>query len=98
MNSPEHLMMCDEEATAWKLWSALARLAPERLRRQEDGKLMSFAQFRDRFCATVPSSCGRGKVIGLQNVPELRQRLKGFTLREDVFVDLPASNDSEKGR
>ena len=76
-----------------ELWPMLAGLSPGRLRDEATGKLMTYARFRDRFCVTVPSGYGNGlKVIGVQNAPDLRKRLQGFSLRRmktDVLKSLP---------
>lgn len=74
-------------------WAMLAGLAPHRLRRsQADSQLLTYGEFRRRFCLLRPSGYGRGdKVIGAQNVAELRDRLAGFYLRrlEREVLSLP---------
>ncbi len=76
-----------------EVWAMLAGIAPALVRDAETGKLLSYAQWRDRFCVTVPSTYGtRLKVIGIQRAPELRSRLGVFSLRRlkvDVLPDLP---------
>lgn len=64
-------------------WAMLAGLAPQRLRKSKiDPALFTYGEFRRRFCVLRPSQYGRGdKVIGAQNVEELRARLAGFYLR-----------------
>lgn len=71
-----------------ELWSVLAGLAPDRLR--HDGKLLSYHQWRRRFCVLQPTPYG-DRVVGVQNAPELRQRLAGFALRrmKTDELDLP---------
>lgn len=61
-----------------EMWSTLAGLAPERLR--HDGRLLSYHDWRRRFCALQPTPYG-DRVVGVQNRDELRQRLAGFGLR-----------------
>lgn len=75
---------------AAELWTMLAGLAPERV--TVDGRLLSWEAFRRRFCELVPSAYGDGwKVRGNRNVPELRDRIAGFTLRRTKrqCLDLP---------
>ncbi len=76
-----------------EIWSALAGVDPERLRDKTTGKLLSYTQWRDRFCVMAPSGYGNGfKIIGIKNAPELRERLGSFGLRrlkKDVLKDLP---------
>lgn len=65
---------------AGELWPMLAGLAPERLR--QDGKLLNYGAFLDRFCVLAPNPFGtKPKIVGLKNPNELRERLKGFYLR-----------------
>lgn len=74
-------------------WTMLAGLDPERLRDKETRKLLSYTQWRDRFCITRPAFNNRGVVVlGVKNAPELRERLKGFGLRRlqtQVLQELP---------
>lgn len=72
------------------VWTALAGVAPGRLR-TDAGKLLTYGQFRDRFCITRPTGFGsKVQVIGVQNVDELRKRLAGFYLRRGKdTLDLP---------
>lgn len=72
------------------VWTALAGCAPRRLR-TDAGKLLTYAQFRDRYCITRPSGFGtKVQVIGVQNTDDLRKRLAGFYLRRTKDVlDLP---------
>lgn len=76
-----------------ELWTPLAGMAPDRLRDKSTGKLLNYDEWRERFCVTKPSGYGDGySVIGVKNVPELKERLKGFSLRrlkKDVLPDLP---------
>lgn len=69
---------------ATELWLPLAGIAPERLR--HNGKLLTFDQWRDRFCVTRRARAGRTMrtvVVGLrtENAAELRKRVAGFALR-----------------
>lgn len=73
-----------------EMWAMLAGMASWRLR--HGGRLLSYRQFRERFCVLVPSGYGRGeRVVGAKNVEELRQRLDGFYLRrrETEVLTLP---------
>lgn len=65
---------------AGELWPMLAGIAPDRLR--QDGKLLNYGAFLDRFCVLAPNPFGtKPKIVGLKNPDELRERLKGFYLR-----------------
>lgn len=76
-----------------ELWPMLAGLAPDRLRvEQGSQRLLNYSAFRDRFCVTEPAFRGRGvRVVAAKNVPELRSRLLGFSLRrmKEQVLDLP---------
>ena len=79
---------------AGELWPILASLRPDLIRR-EDGQLMSKTAFEDRYCEkqTIRVNGRNIEVIsGSKNVPELRQRLNGFFIREtkaNVLKELP---------
>jgi SWI/SNF-related matrix-associated actin-dependent regulator 1 of chromatin subfamily A len=73
-----------------EVWTMLAGMAPERIR-GEDGKLLTWGQWRSRFAVTVPTIYG-DRVESLKNLPELNRRLAGFMLRrlkKNVLTDLP---------
>lgn len=73
-----------------ELWSMLAGIAPTRL--AHEGRMLSYAQWRDRYCVLAPTGYGRGwKIVGAQNTKELKQRLDGFALRrlKSEVLDLP---------
>lgn len=75
-----------------ELWTMLAALAPERLAVTTGGPPMSWWQFRRRFCLLQPSRFDpAGKVVGTQNMADLRARLRGFALRRRTtdVLDLP---------
>lgn len=65
-----------------ELWTMLAGLAPQRVAEAPGGPPMSWRRFRSRYCLTAPSPYGDGtRVVGMQNGAELRERLRGFSLR-----------------
>lgn len=65
---------------ATNLWTMLAALSPERI--TFDDRMLTWTQFRARYCVLAPSPYGDGwKVVGQKNAAELRERLKGFALR-----------------
>lgn len=73
-----------------ELWTHLWGLFPSSIP-NEIGRPMSFKAFRSRYCVTKPTLYGI-KVIRNKNVTELRDKVKGFSLRrlkKDV-LDLPA--------
>ena len=78
---------------AGELWPVLASLRPDLI--TENGKCMSKTAFEDRYCEkkTLRVNDRSIEVIsGSKNIPELRQRLNGFFLREtkaNVLKDLP---------
>lgn len=74
-----------------ELWTMLAGL--DRRRLADGNRPMNWYQFRERFCVLErsPFTPDGVKVVGTQNVDELKQRLQGFALRrlkKDV-LDLP---------
>ena len=78
---------------AGELWPILASLRPDLI--MENGKPMSKTAFEDRYCEKQNMRVN-GHMIevisGSKNVPELRQRLNGFFIREtkaNVLKDLP---------
>ena len=78
---------------AGELWPILASLRPDLI--MENGKPMSKTAFEDRYCKKQHMRVN-GRMIevisGSKNVPELRQRLNGFFIREtkaNVLKDLP---------
>lgn len=68
-----------------ELWSALAGIAPERLR--HEGKLLAYHDWRRRFCALQPTPYG-DRVVGVLRRDELRTRLDGFALRRTKAEEL----------
>jgi len=81
-----------------ELWTHLTGIAPERIAKEFDATIelepqpMRFIEFRRQYCKLKPSDYGDGwKVVGSRNTRELRERLKGFSLRRTVkgTLDLP---------
>lgn len=75
-----------------ELWTHLAALAPDRIRDDSTGRMMSFEDFRWRYCQLAPAEYGSGwKVVGAKNLDDLRRRLDGFALRRRLAdeLDLP---------
>lgn len=67
---------------ASELWTHLMALAPGRVLVPNTRRPMSWTEFRNRFCVLAPSPYKDGwKVVGPQNVAELRRRVHGFYLR-----------------
>lgn len=65
-----------------ELWPMLVSLAPERITLAQGGPPMNWYQFRGRYCVVRPDRYKpEGKVVGVQNGAELRERMKGFALR-----------------
>lgn len=75
-----------------EMWSMLRGLAPERIT-GADGRPMTWRQFRERYCVLAPSSFTPDgvRVVGARNIPELRDRMRGFSLRrlKAHVLDLP---------
>ena len=65
-----------------ELWTMLAGLAPERIH-DAAGKPMHWRAFRDRYCELAPSAFTPDgvRVVGAKNLDELRDRMRGFSLR-----------------
>ena len=78
---------------AGELWPILASLRPDLI--TENGKCMSKSAFEDRYCKKQHMRVNNRMIeviSGSKNVPELRQRLNGFFIREtkaNVLKDLP---------
>lgn len=74
-----------------ELWTMLRGTAPERTRGGGVGPL-SWWSFRERYCRVVPSEYDpKGRVVGVRNGAELRERLRGYALRRLLTdeLDLP---------
>ena len=78
---------------AGELWPILASLRPDLI--TENGKCMSKSAFEDRYCKKQHMRVNNRMIeviSGSKNVPELRQRLNGFFIREtkaNVLKELP---------
>ena len=82
---------------AGELWPILASLRPDLIK--ENGKPMKRDRFEEQYCeidtirVKTPNGTRMQRVItGSKNVPELRQRLNGFFIREtkaNVMKELP---------
>lgn len=74
-----------------ELWSILRAIAPEAITLVPGGYPLSQGGFTARYCKTVETPFG-AKIVGGQNLPELRARLSAFALRRkklDVLPELP---------
>lgn len=74
-----------------ELWSILRAVAPEAITLTPGGTPLSHGGFTARYCKTVDTPFG-AKIVGGQNLPELRARLASVALRRkkaDVLPQLP---------
>lgn len=81
---------------AGELWPHLRALAPNRIL-NDAGKPMGYVEFLRRFTFGRPGP-HKWVVMGNRNVPELKRRLAGFSIRrrkKDVLKDLPPMFFSE---
>jgi SWI/SNF-related matrix-associated actin-dependent regulator 1 of chromatin subfamily A len=76
-----------------ELWTMLRAMAPERICLPGSETPMTFWQFRARFCVLRRSSFTPDgwKVVGAKNIDELRERMRGFSIRrlKDGHLQLP---------
>lgn len=63
-----------------ELWTHLRGLAPERIYLPGTQRPMNWWQFRDRYCVLAVTRFGE-KIVGAKNVDELKERMRGFSLR-----------------
>ena len=77
---------------ASELWTHLRGLWPERIR-NEVGQVRSFESFRGRYCKVRRTEYNGWKILGNKNLGELKDKLKGLSLRRrmaDVLPDIPS--------